>query len=210
MTTKTKHPLVELLENTGGDFEMREYSGRGMYGDKCLGLVGSIGRIVGDIVEACLSEDIPTESREYIADAVRGMRTDSMGRDSVVYFPSVAYAEDEDLDGILCAHCGVNHATLTVDDLELCGPCAEVDRRWKREATKAEARRCDFDECPRDATERRGALQLCGDHARGHDRLVAEEVEEVCSCCPSPATTLHDAKPMCEPCAATIRGEVRS
>ena len=97
--THKRHALLELLEDVGGEYELMSYSGRAMYGERCLALTGdSLGRIVAGIVSACLvaGEDLAPKSREEIEQAVRGLRIDALGRSEVVYFPSVAYEGDED------------------------------------------------------------------------------------------------------------------
>jgi len=81
-----KEKLISLCANYPNDYEIRVYSGRGMYGRTCLGIVVSgIGKIfhlgaeVGD-----LAFDVET------------VCADSMGFDSIVYFPEIEL-KDEDL-----------------------------------------------------------------------------------------------------------------
>ncbi len=71
------------------------YSGRAMYGKKCFGLVGSIGSIAGfiiDMVESCTMEEVvslPFTTKQTVIECFRYMHTDSMGMDSIMYFPSL-------------------------------------------------------------------------------------------------------------------------
>lgn len=86
-----KHPLQKLLEEAG--HETRSYSGRGMYGNHCLGVeVSDVGDLVGSVVEQLGEEEDP--GYETIALAFRTMRTDGMGLDVIVYFTGVPYVED--------------------------------------------------------------------------------------------------------------------
>jgi hypothetical protein len=98
----TRHALVQLLDDVG--CEIFSYSGRAMYGAKCLAVSGKLNNIMADIVGACLlggrASEMPEEECEAIEAAVRGMRTDSLGCDEVIYFPEVPYegSEDDDAD----------------------------------------------------------------------------------------------------------------
>lgn len=89
-----EHPLQALLTSGACDLNVREYSGRAMYGAQCLAVVGgSLLEIMAAIVEGCLYEaaDMAPDDRTDIEDAMRQMRTDAMGHDTVVYWPSVPY-----------------------------------------------------------------------------------------------------------------------
>jgi hypothetical protein len=88
-----EHPLQTLLEGYAADLEIREYSGRGMSGERCLAVVGSLSQIFAAVVEGCLHEasDMAPDDRTDIEDAMRQMRTDAMGYDTVVYWPGVPY-----------------------------------------------------------------------------------------------------------------------
>ena len=75
--------MIELLENSG--YEPRSYSGRGMYGKNCVGVV------VEDVF--ALGVAVGQESRHYSED-IPSAKTDSMGRDIIVYWPDLAWPED--------------------------------------------------------------------------------------------------------------------
>jgi hypothetical protein len=93
------HALQLLLKKH--DIETRSYSGRNMYGKVCLGVDigrGGLGDFIAKVIEGTQSQ-IGGENIEEIAQAFRGMATDSMGMGQIVYFPSVPYEEgDEDAD----------------------------------------------------------------------------------------------------------------
>lgn len=82
MEKKELVDMIDILEETaqevGGD--IREgYSGRGMYGDECYGIV-------------C---DDATECIEVAsAKGLTGARTDSMGTRTIVYYPKLKYIEE--------------------------------------------------------------------------------------------------------------------
>jgi hypothetical protein len=76
--------LAELLESHNYGIEIREYSGRGMYGKSTIGIVCD----ESDIFEALagVMEYGDEEEREYVADNIRnGFRTDSMGLSTIYY-----------------------------------------------------------------------------------------------------------------------------
>jgi len=61
------------------------YSGRGMYGGTCLGIVVSSQRTAFRLI-ACMAEVLGLDTT---LDITRKAATDSMGRDMIVYFPGV-------------------------------------------------------------------------------------------------------------------------
>jgi len=101
MATTEKHALQLLLENTDYADRLRSYSGRGMYGKSCLGVtVSSMGDLIADLLGAAVdsTQDEPDGEMSVAdaAEAVRGMRTDNMGHDTIAYFPGVPYVDDEE------------------------------------------------------------------------------------------------------------------
>lgn len=111
------------LDNMGQDPEdvIREgYSGRGMYGDKCLGLtLDSTAQIATLSAELCrqamfdaagqefaasdTSEDVATAVEsdtetgiDIVVNLFDAMREDSMGRGAIFYFPGWKLGDDED------------------------------------------------------------------------------------------------------------------
>lgn len=70
--------LKELADDVGGRL-CSDYSGRGMFGRECVGIV----------------TDSPMHVIEKAAArGVRGFRTDNMGLDTIVYWPSVKKPEE--------------------------------------------------------------------------------------------------------------------
>lgn len=66
------------------DVEVKQYSGRGMYGEQCLGLVGKISACYAVI--AALMYSVGAEDGLKL---IKAAQVDSMGLDSVVYLPGV-------------------------------------------------------------------------------------------------------------------------
>lgn len=83
---ETKHPLQSLLESEG--LECQSYSGRNMYSQTCLGVVAPLGDLMAAV--ACTTDF----NSEEVCEAVRGIRFDSLGHDTIYYFPEVTFVED--------------------------------------------------------------------------------------------------------------------
>jgi hypothetical protein len=90
--------LITAIENS--DFEARSYSGRGMYGDKCVGVeidrdMSSfrLGAAIAYALSESDSDDGPTDVEELTRLRVS---EDSMGRGAIVYFPGVKWPGEED------------------------------------------------------------------------------------------------------------------
>ena len=83
--------LYETDEDARGDWDsdviaVREnYSGRGMYGNKCLGFVVSSHATAYRLMVG-MTAVLGADDASQIA---RSAQTDSMGRDMIVYFPGV-------------------------------------------------------------------------------------------------------------------------
>ena len=106
-----KHILQDALEETGA-FDLCAYSGRAMCGDKCLGaeLNGGVGELVAELMHVAARLE-PREITQ-LADALRGMRADSLGRGQIVYFPDVPFTANDDEP---------DYAELSDEDLEQLG-----------------------------------------------------------------------------------------
>ncbi len=89
----TKSKLQEILESTVDG--VRSYSGRAMYGRSCLGVETND---IGDLFAAVLEEVEGDDDTREIQEAFRDMRTDAMGRGTIVYFPNVPFVDEEEED----------------------------------------------------------------------------------------------------------------
>lgn len=80
--------IMDLCDSAG--IEWRDYSGRGMYGDRCLAIVtdNPVDTVLCLVQEAIGSLD-PEETAE-IVEALSNSRTDSMGRSAVIYWPHLS------------------------------------------------------------------------------------------------------------------------
>lgn len=93
--------LQEIVEDAG--FETQSYSGRGMYGKKCLSFNLESGENEFDVFLS-ISESIQSyvESHddglelEDITPHFMGAKSDSMGLGIVIYFPEIEWEEIED------------------------------------------------------------------------------------------------------------------
>lgn len=82
----TSKEMLEVLSDAG--FEARSYSGRGMYGANCVGVVTDNNFGLGYSIGLAMAE------RE-----IYGMPNacyDSMGVDTIVYWPDLAWPEGAD------------------------------------------------------------------------------------------------------------------
>lgn len=90
------HPFHEFLDKSG--FLLRPYSGRGMCGRECVAAVTThLGSFICSLMVAARHSDFPSElTWKEIEEALRSMWTDSLGHDTVVYFPAIRWEDPED------------------------------------------------------------------------------------------------------------------
>jgi len=101
--------LNDLISYVADAYDMRiepDYSGRGMYGGKCFGLVfeGTVGQFFSAFLQSLSDEDISL--KHELADLFDQMQTDSMGRwATIYYFPgwileeeTEDYEDEEEID----------------------------------------------------------------------------------------------------------------
>lgn len=80
--------LRDILE--GAEFQPQSYSGRFMYGAHCLGVtVNDLGAFFSTVVESIRCSG--PEVHDTVSKAFRGMKTDNLGRFTVVYFPDIPW-----------------------------------------------------------------------------------------------------------------------
>lgn len=94
--------FVDALREAG--HEPISYSGRAMYGKKCVGVVhdGSAMKIAGDLVSVLFYENSDSESLRELSGILEESREDSMGLKSIVYWPCVEWEDsfDEEDDDV--------------------------------------------------------------------------------------------------------------
>ncbi len=85
--------LMEILEDAG--YELRSYSGRGMYGDVCVAFtIGQYTEPSGVVAEIVSNVEDANE-RKAVANIFKSVKTDSMGMGTIVYFPRMKWVGDE-------------------------------------------------------------------------------------------------------------------
>jgi hypothetical protein len=119
-STAAQRLLLDAARDLGLDFR-NDYSGRGMYGRECVGVVGdvrSFAQILLRVAEeridhelalpdmerepsAWSGEDSSRVRREWdrVFDALTRATWDSMGRDLIFYWPDLGPLPDEEVDG---------------------------------------------------------------------------------------------------------------
>jgi hypothetical protein len=93
--------LQELIEKSG--YKTQSYSGRGMYGRECLGVVLKEGQTVGHFLskvimtirDYCDGDEVFEILPEF-AELCDKMCSDSLGLGMIIYFPGVYYGGKEE------------------------------------------------------------------------------------------------------------------
>lgn len=120
MSNEYSWMIQALAETESENFYPRSYSGRGMYGKTCLGIVVRGGMNIGEVVAAWtdyIREDMRHNSNvrqnidrlESLSNALGSMSWDNMGLDTIVYFTQVPWSEE---------FYDIFHGTETDDDDE--------------------------------------------------------------------------------------------
>ena len=88
-----KNVLLDLALDAGLDEDCLylNYSGRGMYGAKCFGIVGGQHTFAKFLVEAARSVDGVQNLGDQMAESVH---LDNMGHELIFYFPNITVVED--------------------------------------------------------------------------------------------------------------------
>jgi hypothetical protein len=98
MTIDIKELIEELNDN---EYNVRSYSGRGMYGSECLGItcgnpIETLVSIMEFLYESSRYNDGEPQFLDYTSLFMSG-RTDSMGLSSILYFPKIKWPEGLEL-----------------------------------------------------------------------------------------------------------------
>lgn len=93
MTNDDINRIIDTVEDLG--YLVRSYSGRGMYGKSCVAIIidrnKSEFEAGMEIATALASEECRMDLVDILLSS--RIRQDSMGRDSVVYFPNIPWPE---------------------------------------------------------------------------------------------------------------------
>lgn len=96
MATNWFRIAKEMFKDAG--YEVRSYSGRSMYGRKCLGVELDRGKepceaVLEAVAEYALNAEDAHDVRSFAGFLGSVVKTDSMGTGSIVYFPEIAWEE---------------------------------------------------------------------------------------------------------------------
>lgn len=92
MTPQDLLEALQVVEELSCGQVYERYSGRGMYGRECPGVITNGTRVVALVAE--IVGECDDEYREDLVEAFRRARTDSMGSDEIIYFPSVQWGKE--------------------------------------------------------------------------------------------------------------------
>lgn len=98
-TITLQQQLKDAVEGMGGgDDEVsfyNGYSGRGMYGRKCVGITGSFSdcmMVLGELIKEAKEEP----GFDDMVDQLLDFKQDSMGRDVILYWPELEDIEEDE------------------------------------------------------------------------------------------------------------------
>lgn len=88
----------EVWDALSDEFDLRtDYSGRGMFGARCIGLTGHEGDLLR-FAAACqrTADELDLPGEQLVDALAEVVRSDNMGYDLIFYFPGVELATDSD------------------------------------------------------------------------------------------------------------------
>lgn len=83
MTQEQVKQFIDAANDAG--YSLRSYSGRGMYGDSCLGIVTE--NVVATVANVLFRIE-PDNQCDFL-NVFESARTDSMGMSDIIYFPTL-------------------------------------------------------------------------------------------------------------------------
>lgn len=99
MTYNVSKSTIEAIADQAGldstEALRTDYSGRGMYGDACVGITGNIGDLVSFVATAVREAELDETNddlREFVRH-IEDVSTDSMGYDLIFYWRNIQIAE---------------------------------------------------------------------------------------------------------------------
>ena len=87
--------IRQFIEEKDGESIHENYSGRGMYGDQCMGIITANTLTCFGYLIHTLSGDFP----DLVEKLCNNVRTDSMGHDTIIYFPGVYWDNEIEENG---------------------------------------------------------------------------------------------------------------
>ena len=93
MNEKLVKAIIDFCDEY--DYSFRDsYSGRGMYGRNCVGVVGSsVLETIGDLLEY-LNENYEFDMSDLIEMLLKGANTDSMGLGTIIYWQQLQMTDE--------------------------------------------------------------------------------------------------------------------
>lgn len=90
--------FIEILSDC--DYEAFSYSGRGMFGERCVAISGhlDVPDVMVDIMLAMVENCYDNGDMRAILEILKDTHTDNMGRGHVLYWPSAVMSVDEEVD----------------------------------------------------------------------------------------------------------------
>jgi hypothetical protein len=88
--------LIEIINDAG--YDVREYSGRGMYGKQCLAYFVGNGNLLASValIIGYVNDDEFRHSLVHLFE--NDVRTDDMGLGTIVYFPNMEFHVESKMD----------------------------------------------------------------------------------------------------------------
>lgn len=89
--TLTRDRMDDIIQDAG--YETTQYSGRGMYGDECLGFrcddeIAAVAEIVGSVYDS--------DERREVVKLFRGAEIDNLGKGYIIYFRRLKYGKEKE------------------------------------------------------------------------------------------------------------------
>lgn len=90
----TGESVRDILDKIG--YEVFDYSGRYMYGDKCPAIKSedNVAKLLSNIINSVLDEEFDDDEKDILREMFDNVRTDSLGLGIVIYFPKFIYQEE--------------------------------------------------------------------------------------------------------------------
>ena len=92
--------IKEAIEAIGLDAHLRSYSGRGMYGSSCVGVVCSMQEFVQIVTQAAIDADKDEDCDINFSYDVSKVSSDSMGLSTIYYWPSQKWLPEYDTSDV--------------------------------------------------------------------------------------------------------------
>jgi hypothetical protein len=102
----TKEEIIKLINDVvSSEGNAREYSGRCMYGKKCLGVtcekpLETLSTIIFNVIDGCVGgcdfTDIGWDDVGSAQKIMENVKFDNLGRDYILYFPDIPYIGEKD------------------------------------------------------------------------------------------------------------------